>query len=39
VPIVLVTHECSDAAIAAALGVIAAQEAVLEAPTLIRIEP
>jgi homoserine dehydrogenase len=39
VPIVLVTHECSEAAIAAALAVVGAQAAVLERPTLIRIEP
>jgi homoserine dehydrogenase len=39
VPIVLVTHECSEAAIAAALAVVGAQAAVLEPPTLIRIEP
>jgi homoserine dehydrogenase len=39
VPIVLVTHECTEAAIAAALAVIGTQAAVLEPPTLIRIEP
>jgi homoserine dehydrogenase len=39
VPIVLVTHECTEAAIAAALAVIGRQPAVLEHPTLIRIEP
>ena len=39
VPVVLVTHETSEAAMRAALDRIAAMDAVLEAPTLIRIEP
>jgi homoserine dehydrogenase len=39
VPIVLVTHETHEAAVATALTRIAALESVLEAPTLIRIEP
>jgi homoserine dehydrogenase len=39
VPIVLVTHETSEAAVSAALAGIAALPAVLEAPALIRIEP
>jgi homoserine dehydrogenase len=39
VPIVLVTHETHEAAVAAALTRIAELESVLEAPTLIRIEP
>jgi homoserine dehydrogenase len=39
VPIVLVTHETSERAVAAALGRISALEAVLEAPAFIRIEP
>jgi homoserine dehydrogenase len=39
VPIVLVTHDTHEAAVAAALSRIADLESVLEAPTLIRIEP
>ncbi len=39
VPVVLVTHETNEAAMRAALTRIAAQDAVLEEPTLIRIEP
>jgi homoserine dehydrogenase len=39
VPIVLVTHDTHEAAVAAALARIADLESVLEAPTLIRIEP
>jgi homoserine dehydrogenase len=39
VPVVLVTHETQEAAMREALSRIAALNAVLEAPTLIRIEP
>ncbi len=39
VPVVLVTHETGEAAVRAALARIGALEAVLEEPTLIRIEP
>jgi len=39
VPVVLVTHETREAAMRTALAQIAALDAVLEAPTLIRIEP
>ena len=39
VPIVLVTHETSEAEVSAALLRIAALPSVLEAPALIRIEP
>jgi homoserine dehydrogenase len=39
VPVVLVTHETNEAAMRAALARIAAQDAVLEPPVLIRIEP
>jgi len=39
VPVVLVTHETNEAAMHRALDQIAALDAVLEAPTLIRIEP
>ena len=39
VPVVLVTHETSEAAIRTALGAIAALDSVLEPPALIRIEP
>jgi homoserine dehydrogenase len=39
VPVVLVTHETGEEAVRAALARIAALEAVLEEPTLIRIEP
>jgi homoserine dehydrogenase len=39
VPVVLVTHETQEAAMREALQRIAALDAVLEAPTLIRIEP
>jgi len=39
VPIVLVTHETSEAAVGKALARIAALDAVIEPPTLIRIEP
>ncbi|MBO0711005.1 MAG: homoserine dehydrogenase [Acetobacteraceae bacterium] len=39
VPVVLVTHETNEAAMRMALERIAALDAVLEAPTVIRIEP
>src|SRR6201996_594403 len=39
VPVVLVTHETQEAAMREALARIAALDAVLEAPTMIRIEP
>jgi homoserine dehydrogenase len=39
VPVVLVTHETNEAAMRAALTQIAALDAVLEPPALIRIEP
>ncbi len=39
VPVVLVTHETSEASMRAALDRIAALDAVLEPPTMIRIEP
>jgi homoserine dehydrogenase len=39
VPIVLVTHETSEAAMNRAIARIGALAAVLEAPALIRIEP
>jgi homoserine dehydrogenase len=39
VPVVLVTHETNEAAMGAALSQIAALDAVLEPPALIRIEP
>ena len=39
VPVVLVTHDCEEAAMRAALARIAALGAVLEKPALIRIEP
>jgi homoserine dehydrogenase len=39
VPVVLVTHDCEEAAMRAALARIAALDAVLEKPALIRIEP
>jgi homoserine dehydrogenase len=39
VPVVLVTHETREAAMRTALAQIAELDAVLEAPTLIRIEP
>ena len=39
VPVVLVTHETGEAAVRTALARIAALDAVLEEPTLIRIEP
>ena len=39
VPIVLVTHETNEAAMRVALDAIAAMDAVLEPPALIRIEP
>ena len=39
VPVVLVTHETTEAAMRAALARIAALDAVLEPPALIRIEP
>ena len=39
VPVVLVTHETGEAAMGAALARIAALDAVLEAPSMIRIEP
>ena len=39
VPVVLVTHETSEAAMLAALRTIAALDAVVEPPALIRIEP
>ena len=38
VPVVLVTHETQESAMTAALARIAALDAVLETPTLIRIE-
>ncbi|MBV9775522.1 MAG: homoserine dehydrogenase [Acetobacteraceae bacterium] len=39
VPVVLVTHETEEAAMREALARIAALETVMEAPTLVRIEP
>jgi homoserine dehydrogenase len=39
VPVVLTTHDCEEAAMRAALARIAALDAVLEKPALIRIEP
>jgi homoserine dehydrogenase len=39
VPIVLVTHDTNEAAVGAAIATIAALDAVLEPPALIRIEP
>ncbi|MGI4954497.1 MAG: homoserine dehydrogenase [Janthinobacterium lividum] len=39
VPVVLVTHETNEAAMRAALTTIGALDAVVEAPSLIRIEP
>jgi homoserine dehydrogenase len=39
VPVVIVTHDCEEAAMRAALARIAALGAVLEKPALIRIEP
>jgi homoserine dehydrogenase len=39
VPVVLVTHETQESAMREALARIAALNAVLEAPTMIRIEP
>ncbi len=39
VPVVLVTHETNEAAMRAALATIAALDAVVEPPALIRIEP
>jgi homoserine dehydrogenase len=39
VPVVLVTHDCEEAAMRTALARIAALEAVVEKPALIRIEP
>uniref|UniRef100_UPI002633D526 ACT domain-containing protein n=1 Tax=Acidocella sp. TaxID=50710 RepID=UPI002633D526 len=39
VPVVLVTHETREAAMRDALGRIAAMDAVLEDPAVIRIEP
>jgi homoserine dehydrogenase len=39
VPVVLVTHETNEAAMRTALDRIAALDAVMEAPALIRIEP
>jgi len=39
VPVVLVTHETGEAAMRTALSRIAALDAVMEAPALIRIEP
>ena len=39
VPVVLITHETGEAAMAAAIQRIAALDAVMEAPALIRIEP
>ena len=39
VPVVLVTHETGETAMRAALARIAALDAVLEPPTMIRIEP
>jgi len=39
VPVVLTTHDCEEAAMRAALARIAALDAVLEKPALIRVEP
>ena len=39
VPVVLMTHDCEEAAMRAALARIGALDAVLEKPALIRIEP
>jgi homoserine dehydrogenase len=39
VPVVMTTHDCEESAMRAALARIAALEAVLERPALIRIEP
>ncbi len=39
VPVVLVTHDCEEAAMRAALARIAALDVVMEKPALIRIEP
>jgi homoserine dehydrogenase len=39
VPVVLTTHDCEEAAMRAAITRIAALDAVLEAPAMIRIEP
>ena len=39
VPVVLVTHETREAAMRAALERIGALDAVLEPPTMLRIEP
>ena len=39
VPVVMTTHDCEEAAMRAALARIAALDAVLERPALIRIEP
>jgi homoserine dehydrogenase len=39
VPVVLVTHETQESAMRAALARISSLDAVVEAPTLIRIEP
>jgi homoserine dehydrogenase len=39
VPVVLVTHDCEESAMRAALARIEALDAVLETPALIRIEP
>jgi homoserine dehydrogenase len=39
VPVVLVTHETEESPMRAALARIAALETVMEAPTLVRIEP
>jgi len=39
VPVVLVTHDCEEASMRAALARITALDVVLEKPTLIRIEP
>ena len=39
VPVVLMTHETSEASMRAALAQIAALNAVIEPPALIRIEP
>jgi homoserine dehydrogenase len=39
VPVVLVTHETRESAMRGALAEIGAMETVLEAPTVIRIEP
>ena len=39
VPVVLVTHDCEEAAMRGAIGRIEALQAVVERPVMIRIEP